>query len=161
MIVLQNVLVYFCTTVLQYNLTIAKVVPLYIVPFFFFVSSVTRYLYSEICKFSSVSAALTTFFIKFIQIPTPVVGSCKSPMEQGLSVHPFFHLSFFLGIFLESYCQFFLNFGMQLKIHMKFYVTEVDFLEKNFCPQIWENGLTNRPKAGFLNLLKTFVINFY
>ena len=50
---------------------------------------------------------------------------------------------------------------MVLETHMKLYMTEPDFLEKVFCPKIWENGPKIGQKLGFLDLLKDLIINFY
>ena len=41
-------------------------------------------------------------------------------------------------------------------------MTELDFLEKTFCPNIWENGPKMGQKQGFLlNLLTDLAIIFY
>ena len=50
----------------------------------------------------------------------------------------FAHHSICLGIFLESLV--FLNFGMVLESYTKLSLTELDFLEKFFCPKHWEDG---------------------
>ena len=50
---------------------------------------------------------------------------------------------------------------MVLETHIKLCVTELDFPEKFFWLQDWENGPKMGQKHGFLNLLKNFVINFY
>ena len=60
-------------------------------------------------------------------------GSCKIG-----SACRFAHHSICLDIFLESLV--FLNFGMVLKSYTKLSLTELDFLEKIFCPKHWEDG---------------------
>ena len=79
-------------------------------------------------------------------------GSRKGPVKQGLSnlpsfclsyslsFHSFVNLSVCLGVFLEWYYQFYLNFGMVLETHMKFCMTESDFLGGKMCPKNCENG---------------------
>ena len=49
--------------------------------------------------------------------------------------------------------QFFLNFGMVLKTHMKLCVTEPDFLERNILPQ---KLLKMNQKLGFLKANEKF-----
>ena len=43
---------------------------------------------------------------------------------------------------------------MALETHMKLCVTELNFPEKLFCLENWENGPKKDQKQGFLNLLK-------
>ena len=52
---------------------------------------------------------------------------------------------------------------MVLEAYIKLYMIQPDFLEINFLCQNrkCENGPKMGQKQGFLNLLKTFVINFY
>ena len=66
---LHNEQVYFCTTVLQYNLTIAQIVPLFILPLF---SLLLVQLGSVICVFQCLSNWSYFCFIKYIEITTAV-----------------------------------------------------------------------------------------
>ena len=83
------------------------------------------------------------FFIFFFR-PPALVGRVL-----WNRICPSFHPSVCPGFFLELYHYFFLNFSMRLQTHMKLCMTEPDFPEKIFLSQ------------KFLNMLKSFVINFY
>ena len=50
---------------------------------------------------------------------------------------------------------------MVLETHMKLYMTDPDFAEQKKKIKNKENGPKMGQKHGFLNLLKTFVFNFY
>ena len=92
---LHNEQVYFCTTVLQYNLTIAQVVPLFILPLF---SVLLVQLGSVICMFSSVSATGATF-VSLNTLRFPPQWSCIIFLgEAPTSIYHFFHPSIHLFI---------------------------------------------------------------
>ena len=72
------------------------------------------------------------------------------------SVRPSVRPSVCPGVFLELYHWFFLNFGMMLETHMKFCVTEPDFLEKIFLPKTLGKWVKNGPKTGFFEYIEKF-----
>ena len=99
-------------------------------------------------NFYSICAIMKTDITYCVPAQIPYLGKFLFP-----SIYP--------GIFLELYHQFFLNFGMVLETCKKLCVTELDVLEKRFCPQNWKNGPKLGQKRVFLNLFKNCVNNFY
>ena len=96
------------------------------------------------------------FFFFFLTPSCSWRGPLKEPFVYP-SICPFVRL----GVFLELYHYLFLNFGMVLETYMTLFVTELDFPEKTFCSQNWENGPKMCQKQGCWNMLKSLVINFY
>ena len=84
-------------------------------------------------------------------------GSRKGPIiKQGLFFLPSFPLSSYLGILLELYRQFFLNFGMGLETHWKFWITGPDFSKNLFLPKKFGKCTENGPETVFFEFIEKF-----